>query len=363
MSKLTYEEVKYFILNNSNAMLLSTEFKNSKTKMLFKCECGETFETNYDTFKRKNKRQCNACGIKNQIDKQSKTHEQFCNEVEKNGKGEYKVLGKYTNNHTKVEMLHIKCGKSYEVEPRKFIAGRRCPNCNQNFKYSTSEISEKVKNITNGEYELLSDYINYDTHITIKHIKCGHTWEVLPYNFFKNKATRCPKCCGREYWNTDTFSKYVEEVTNKEYEVLGEYINARSKIKILHKKCNEVWDVVPDSFLSGVRCPSCKNSHGEEIIKEYLIKNNIEFKQQFIIPECRHYKPLRFDFKINVKGKNMLIEFDGIQHFQPVKMFGGEKQFLLNKKRDKIKNEFCKKHKINLLRISYKEEEKIEENS
>jgi len=49
----------------------------------------------------------------------------------------------------------------------------------------------------------------------------------------------------------------------------------------------------------------------------------------------------------------MCIEFDGIQHFEPVLKFGGEKSLIINKIRDSIKDEYCKKNNIYLLRIKY----------
>ena len=39
------------------------------------------------------------------------------------------------------------------------------------------------------------------------------------------------------------------------------------------------------------------------------------------------------------KISNLLIEFDGIQHFKPVKLFGGEKEFEKTKIKDEIKRE------------------------
>lgn len=52
----------------------------------------------------------------------------------------------------------------------------------------------------------------------------------------------------------------------------------------------------------------------------------------------------------------MCIEFDGIQHFEPVEYFGGEKTFLRTIECDKIKNEYCSKNNIRLIRIKYDED-------
>ena len=44
MKRLTFEYVKEWVENNSECILLSTEYKNAKTKLKFKCKCGKEFE-------------------------------------------------------------------------------------------------------------------------------------------------------------------------------------------------------------------------------------------------------------------------------------------------------------------------------
>ena len=62
-------------------------------------------------------------------------------------------------------------------------------------------------------------------------------------------------------------------------------------------------------------------------------------------------KKLQFDFYL--PKYNLLIEYDGIQHFQPVEYYGGESGYKMNKLRDEIKNDYCMKNEINFLRIPY----------
>ena len=47
------------------------------------------------------------------------------------------------------------------------------------------------------------------------------------------------------------------------------------------------------------------------------------------------------------------IEFDGIQHFQPLQIFGGSEAYERLKINDKIKNDYCEINYINLIRIRY----------
>ena len=55
-----------------------------------------------------------------------------------------------------------------------------------------------------------------------------------------------------------------------------------------------------------------------------------------------------FDFYL--PNYNLCIEFDGAQHYRPV---FGEHNFEQTQKHDKIKNEYCESHNIELLRIPY----------
>ena len=64
-------------------------------------------------------------------------------------------------------------------------------------------------------------------------------------------------------------------------------------------------------------------------------------------------RPLRFDFAIFISNQILLLEYDGQQHFFPVVTFGGLETFLGNYRRDSIKNVYCLKNGIRLLRLPY----------
>lgn len=64
--------------------------------------------------------------------------------------------------------------------------------------------------------------------------------------------------------------------------------------------------------------------------------------------DCIDKKPLQFDFYL-IK-ENKIIEFDGEGHFMPI---FGEESFKGTQKRDKIKDIYCIKNNIPILRIPY----------
>jgi very-short-patch-repair endonuclease len=104
--------------------------------------------------------------------------------------------------------------------------------------------------------------------------------------------------------------------------------------------------------IGNISCPQCSNkSNGEHIIFDILKTYNISFETEKTFDDCKDILNLRFDFYL--PEYNCCIEYDGKQHFNPVDYFGGEESFLKSQKRDEIKNQYCKKNNIKLIRIPY----------
>lgn len=95
----------------------------------------------------------------------------------------------------------------------------------------------------------------------------------------------------------------------------------------------------------------CLNSKGEAIIKTILNERNINYIPQKTFNDCRDINPLPFDFYL--PDYNACIEYDGIQHYEPVDLFGGIEAFGKTKIHDNIKNLYCQQNGILLLRIKY----------
>lgn len=62
-------------------------------------------------------------------------------------------------------------------------------------------------------------------------------------------------------------------------------------------------------------------------------------------------KPQRFD--VFIKELNIAIEYNGIQHYQPIDYFGGSEGFINTQKRDSQKRRKCKKNNCYLIEIKY----------
>lgn len=94
-----------------------------------------------------------------------------------------------------------------------------------------------------------------------------------------------------------------------------------------------------------------RKSKGELYIEEILQSLNIDYERQKRFKDCKNKKQLPFDFYIS--NHNICIEYDGEQHYKPIDFWGGETRFLERQLNDKIKNDYCSKNNITLLRIPY----------
>lgn len=111
----------------------------------------------------------------------------------------------------------------------------------------------------------------------------------------------------------------------------------------------------PEAKLSPKGIPKIKmtrRSRGELVVRDFLITNGFKFIEEHRFKDCSFKNPLPFDFYL--PALNICIEYDGIQHSQPVDYFGGKKAFELQMTKDNIKNTYCVRNRIGLLRIDYR---------
>lgn len=95
-----------------------------------------------------------------------------------------------------------------------------------------------------------------------------------------------------------------------------------------------------------------QSSRGVSLIEWFLNSNSIAHKKEFTYDDCRGDKlPLPFDFKII--DMDILIEFDGRQHFESIEYWGGQEGFEKRRRYDKIKTEYAKENNIKLIRFNH----------
>lgn len=102
------------------------------------------------------------------------------------------------------------------------------------------------------------------------------------------------------------------------------------------------------------RSPISNRSKGEELVSFYLDTRFIRYEEQKTFPECFYINELPFDFYL--PDKNVLIEFQGIQHEKFVPFFHGDEDgFIEQQIKDELKKDFAKDNNIRFVEVWYYE--------
>ena len=116
---------------------------------------------------------------------------------ETHGNGSFIVLGSCTRNTEKTRVRHGACGHEWDASPATMI--RRinpsgCPRCNPARQQKSQEdFLAAVRSVAQEEYVPQSVYNGTNNYVVMRHVVCGHEWQVTPNNFL-TQGTRCPLC-------------------------------------------------------------------------------------------------------------------------------------------------------------------------
>lgn len=339
-------------------------YVDSKTKVCIICPIhGEFWQTPYVHYKQKCG--CPKCGHIETSKAKTSCIEDFIEKarVIHNNKYSYEKTV-YINSKQKV-VINCPIHGDFEQRPNSHLNGRGCPIC------AKESVARKLASSKESFVKLAravhGDKYGYDKTIYISNnkkvvITCPihGDFEQLPSNH--TRGAGCPKCKSeriREIWrsNTEEFIKKAINIHGNAFDYsLSVYVRKDEKIKIICRACGRVFEQTPNSHLCGTGCPYCQSSRGEMSIMKFLTDNNILFERQYRIKNTTNHSCVDF-FKVDffLPNKNLIIEYNGEQHYHSVEKFGGEDVFMKQQQRDTALRDFCKNKKINLVEIPYTE--------
>jgi len=295
--KMTQDQFcqRVFNLYGNEYLVLGTYTKSSvKIKIQHTIfNCNHEWETLPSNFLRGHG--CPKCGaVKEGLD-QRITNSEFLIRVNSKFGEEYDILDNYETCHKKIRIRHKVCKCIFSRTPNTFIRGKGCPKCNclQVKGKDTNFYKEEVFDLVGNEYEVLGEYTRGRDKISMKHISCGHIWDVEASSFLM--GNRCPHC-----------------QKSKGEKAIRRYL----------------------------------------LSKNILFKEQFKFDDCRGI-----VRPLPFDFAICDINDCMisLIEYDGEQHYKAMRFTNSDnaKSLEIIQARDKNKTDYCILNNIPLLRIPY----------
>lgn len=181
--------------------------------------------------------------------------------------------------------------------------------------------------------------------VNAHYLKTGHTLSCGCYNKERTSETSLKDLKGMRF-NALTVIERAESRTSESGETKTYW-----KCKC---DCGRETTIVAYSLISGKQLScGCVNSTGEYNLIKYLNENNIEYEYQKRFSDLVGLggKPLSYDFYL--PKYNVLIECQGQQHYMPVGIFGGEKQFQNQREHDNLKRKYAMDNQYRLLEIGY----------
>jgi hypothetical protein len=189
--KLTIEEVRNFVNENSQCQLISETYEGNNKKLNFICACNKPFTTTFYDFKTKNKRQCNDCSYNNLGSKLAYNYDFVKKYIEDMG---YLLLSKEYVSCKEDLILLCPNNHIFNMNFDHFKNhNNRCPYCCINKKKTIEEIKS---NLLEYGFELLSpEYKNNNQELEIL---CTNNHKILiNYVDFQTKikiGTVCREC-------------------------------------------------------------------------------------------------------------------------------------------------------------------------
>lgn len=296
--RLTIEFIKDWLKENApGTILLSTEYKNNKQQLEFKCKCGTIFYKTWTTMQ-----SCGTCMCRSCTKKQG-----------------------WVFNRRKL-------GFSQEFKEEFLQKG-----------FTPLEIILRSK-----DKILCENKEGYKGRISLENVRLGKTFSVFSPVF-------------NSEWLLYNINLYLRKHNSETKALSFEYRKPGYSTKIKCQcECGIIFEVNLTNILeeNNFKCSRCNKSQSNiEFLAEQEIKKYVTYQKQKRFKDCRNpltNYPLSFDFYI--PSKNILIEIDGAQHDKPVKFknCSDEKaleEFEYRKFLDNIKNQYCKDNGFTLIRI------------
>lgn len=220
--------------------------------------------------------------------------------------------------------------------------------------------------LNNKPFELVSETYNGNS----KHLEwhclepeCGEIFKANWQNISQHK--KCSYCSGKKVGLSNCLATKNSEIAREWHPTKNGELTpyditcGNSKINIWWQCLvdpKHIWRTKVLNRTSGNGCPECNKSKGEKQLDNILTKYNIPHDRQYTFDDLRGIGNglLKFDIPVfwnEEKTKlRMLIEYDGIFHYE--KQYDDD-SFETLQIHDKLKNDYCQKNNIELLRIPY----------
>lgn len=296
----------------------------------------------------------------------NKSQEWFEEKVKKYHGDKVTIIGQYKGSENPVELIYHcdKHGDTTTIINAKNVCKSYFLPCKECQSENKSKMGKAKHSIKDKEYyfkrlqkycedndgKLLStEWITAKTRYVFKCKNPDHPVFESTADALYSGNHWCPYCCGRR---GDFEYEIREIIESKNGELLSEYINAGTYVRVKCKEHNYEWDILPNNIKKGRWCPICSIPFSEKVVWDYLKNHQCNVIPQYTFDDLlgNNNEKLKFDFAI-VKNNGELIYLIEVDDEEHRDNHDGCERRLIARKRDKIKDKYCIDNNIKLYRM------------
>jgi len=327
------------------------EYINAKHKIIIICKIHGEFEQ--EPHSHLTGCGCKKCGVILRGENRRYTNEEFIQKIKEIHGDTYDYSKvQYTGIYNKIIII---CKKHGEIKQNAntHLRGNGCKRCadilrGENLKYTNEEFIEKIKEVHGDTYDYSKvQYTGYKNKIIIICKKHGEFEQMAGGHIC---GYGCNLCGNEKIGNSlrhtnNDFIRRAFEKHGDTYDYSNSVYNGIDNlITIICKKHGE-FEQSPYLHIKGCGCPFCTNK-SEWKLYDKMKSIYTTFLSQFRQEWCKNKKPLPYDFCI--PEYKIIIELDGVQHFQQVSNWSSpEEQF----ENDKFKEECANNNGYSVIRL------------
>jgi len=334
---------------------------NAKRKQRFLCDKGHRFTSSVAyLISNKTKKGCPYCsGMKQHTTKSIK-------KILKESGIDLELLDEYVNRKSYNTFRCQICGSIFKKRAGDVLDKVKsgvpgCAKCalSKNGSYKKITQADFIRRMSAKSIDVLDRYTGYNKTNRFRCKICGYKFSEKALRVLR-RENACKKCFEKKLgkWNKLSGKIVAERLKKKNITLLGKLVSCSKKTRMMCDICGHKFVQRPSDVFNyiGYGCPKClyksQRMAGDMLEKHFhnwVVRRNVYFGV---------YR--RFaDFILENGDQKIWVEYDGRQHFFPVKLFGGEKRFKTQQQKDEYDKVISEKLGIPLFRIRY--DENIEE--
>ena len=181
-----------------------------------------------------------------------KSQKEFEDDVKK-ANPQIDILGEYVNNATRISVKCTKCGREWDAVPTVITIPYSCPLCEKQKEFNSFLKSHGLVS--------MSAYKDNFTRVGIKCTVCDYEWDAVPKTL--KRDYRCPVCYKKgkpKKWTEESFPIEMKRISPN-IELIESYNGYEEKLHCRCRICSYDFYQSPHQLLNAKGCPRCNGHH------------------------------------------------------------------------------------------------------